>query len=76
MVLGCGRPEPGEASGGHRPCSNTYSGVSDGEGVDRGETRRWVRWCWGGGGWRECTMHRGEKEVGRGGGEGRGACTR
>lgn len=36
VVLGCGRPVPGEASGGHRPCSNTYSGVSDGEG--------WTRW--------------------------------
>lgn len=50
---------PGEASkvgGGrhHRPCSNTYSGVSEGE--DKGDESGGG---WGAVRWRECVMHGG-----------------
>lgn len=56
MVLGCGRPVPGEASGGH---AATHTAVS--VTVEGGE--EWMRWdeevgevvLEGGG--RECTMH-------------------
>lgn len=52
--------------GGHRPCSNTYSPISDGEGrgsVEEGEVD--------GGGWcRKCIMHREEEKKVRVKGEG------
>lgn len=68
VCVGGGGARRGIGGRGHRPCSDTYSGFSDGErgrgGWIRVRRERRVRWCWREGGGAPCTG------KGRDGGEG------